>query len=229
MAPLNDVVVHLYHVMEQYHAPEARGQSTMITGIVLMAIAVLLVINRFHVHCFTGRTPGFDDYLIVSSLVFCVAMNGVNTAAIQYGYGKHVSDVPKHDMNIALKLFYCFQVLYKCTINLTKVSIVLLYRRIFVTRFIFRLVCDYIVCLVATFAVASIFASIFQCMPVSRAWDRSIPGTCIDFAAFWNANGAWDILTDAMILTLPLPLLHTLGLPTQQRIGLVAIFTLGFL
>ncbi|KMU75636.1 hypothetical protein CISG_04810 [Coccidioides immitis RMSCC 3703] len=212
MALLYDVVGSLTRVAQRSHVPGARGYDTMIIQIVLIIIALLLVANRFHVRFY----------------LFSLAMNAVNITAIHYGYGKHASEVPKHDMLIALKLFYTLQIFYKCTIGLTKISIVLLYRRIFQTRkFRFQLICNYVLVLVALYAIASIIVTIFECMPIVKVWDRSTNGTCINFTAFWYANAAWNITSDLIILILPMPVVHTLYLPYRSKFGLTAIFTLG--
>ncbi|KMU85945.1 integral membrane protein [Coccidioides immitis H538.4] len=214
MALLYDVVGSLSRVAQRSHVPGARGYDTMIIQIVLIIIALLLVANRFHVR-FYSTLLFWQEILTLSS-------------AIHYGYGKHASEVPKHDMLIALKLFYTLQIFYKCTIGLTKISIVLLYRRIFQTRkFRFQLICNYVLVLVALYAIASIIVTIFECMPIVKVWDRSTNGTCINFTAFWYANAAWNITSDLIILILPMPVVHTLYLPYRSKFGLTAIFTLG--
>ncbi|EFW19687.1 hypothetical protein D8B26_007883 [Coccidioides posadasii str. Silveira] len=228
MALLYDVVGSLSRVAQRSHVPGARGYDTMIIQIVLIIIALLLVANRFHVRFYVGRSLAPDDYAILASMLFSLAMNAVNITAIHYGYGKHASEVPKHDMLIALKLFYTLQIFYKCTIGLTKISIVLLYRRIFQTRkFRFQLICNYVLVLVALYAIVSIIVTIFECIPIVKVWDRSTNGTCINFTAFWYANAAWNITTDLIILILPMPVVHTLYLPYRSKFGLTAIFTLG--
>lgn len=43
----------------------------------------------------------------------------------------------------------------------------------------------------------------------------------------WFFNAAFNILTDIIILALPMPVLSSLRLPIKQKIGLMFVFALG--
>ena len=119
--------------------------------------------------------------------------------------------------------------MYKFTINLTKTSICLLYLRIFTTLKWFRMTVHVVMGCVIVYAVASIFATIFQCSPISRVWDRSVQGSCINLTRFWYANAGANIFGDFIILLLPMPVVKKLQLPARQRWGLALVFGLGVL
>lgn len=122
--------------------------------------------------------------------------------------------------------FWAIQIIYKFTINLTKTSILLLYLRIFPKKSFRKLVYGMLVFVIG-YAVASVVATIFQCTPVARTFDHTIPGTCINLTAFWYSNAAANILGDFIILALPVPEVISLHLPLRQRLGLIAVFLLG--
>jgi hypothetical protein len=119
------------------------------------------------------------------------------------------------------------QVTYKAAINLVKCCILLLYLRLFNVVRWFRLSSWGLLTIVAMYCTASIMATIFQCNPVIRAFDKDTPGTCIDTAKFWFANAGFSIATDIMILLLPMPLVWKLEVPVTQKVALVAVFTVG--
>ena len=119
------------------------------------------------------------------------------------------------------------QVTYKAAINLVKCCILLLYLRLFNVVRWFRLASWGLLTIVAMYCTASIMATIFQCSPVIRAFDKDTPGTCIDTAKFWFANAGFSIATDIMILLLPMPLVWKLEVPVTQKVALVAVFTVG--
>lgn len=123
-------------------------------------------------------------------------------------------------------MFYLDQIFYKLTINLTKLSILFLYLRIFSQRW-FRLTCYACIILVAGYAIASILVTIFQCTPVARVFDKKLPGTCINITAFWYANAIYNILTDLVILASVPGVVWSLSLSTRQRMGLTMVFGLG--
>lgn len=129
---------------------------------------------------------------------------------------------------ILSQLFYVAQIFYKININMTKASILLLYLRIFIIK-PFRVVCWVMLGIILSYMTASVFVSIFQCAPLPRAWDKSIPGTCISITMNWYANAGFSIATDVIILLMPMPIIYSLRLQRNQKVGLMVVFALGIL
>ena len=70
--------------------------------------------------------------------------------------------------------------------------------------------------------------SIFACTPVAYFWEKSISnGHCINLLAFWFSNAAFNILSDLVIIILPIPVLKSLSIPLKQKYGLIMIFIMG--
>ena len=67
------------------------------------------------------------------------------------------------------------------------------------------------------------------CFPVARFWETSLPGTCVDQLAVWYVMAGVNIITDAAIFVIPLPVIKSLQLPTKQKMLLVVVFGLGLL
>lgn len=71
-------------------------------------------------------------------------------------------------------------------------------------------------------------AILFQCHPVSLAWDKSVVGgKCIDVAAVEYAGAAMSILEDLVILVMPLPQLNMLNVDLGKHLGLMFMFSVG--
>lgn len=130
-------------------------------------------------------------------------------------------------MTAYAQYFYMAQVTYKAAINLVKCCILLLYLRLFHIVNWFRFSCWGLLAIVTMYCTASILVTIFQCRPIMRAFDKTIPGVCIDTAKFWFANAGFSIATDIIILLLPMPLVWKLEVPTAQKLALVGVFTVG--
>lgn len=75
--------------------------------------------------------------------------------------------------------------------------------------------------------LACIFGAVFQCVPIQAMWDPTISGKCIDVAAFLTATGALNIVTDAILLALPVPQLWHLNTSITQKAQLIGIFLTG--
>lgn len=129
-----------------------------------------------------------------------------------------------------VQLYFFAQILYKVNIGLTKVSILLLYLRVFVRPW-FQTVCLIIMGVVVAFTTGTVFASIFQCTPVEYAFNKNIRGGghCINLTAFWFANAAFNILSDIVIIIIPTFVIKTLQLPKRSKVALCAVFALGTL
>ena len=80
---------------------------------------------------------------------------------------------------------------------------------------------------VLIYAFCSILVTIIQCMPIARAWDKSIHGACISLEGFWYAGAVINISSDLMILVLPMPIIYKMHCPRPQKIGLAVVFLLG--
>lgn len=119
------------------------------------------------------------------------------------------------------------QVSYKAAINLIKCSLLLLYLKIFGQIPWFKWSTWALLCIVASYCIGSVLVTIFQCRPIGRAFDKTVEGTCIDNSKFWYANAGFSIATDIIILLLPLQPVFKLQITLAQRLGLVAVFTLG--
>ena len=145
-----------------------------------------------------------------------------------YGFGQHIYNIAPDNRLMALELFYIAQIFYKVTINLTKISILILYLRIFVQKW-FRVSCYVLISIVASYMVATTVAAIFQCNPISGAWDKSSHPTCISLTKNWYANAGFSIGTDIVILCLPMQPLWASKLPITQKRALMLVFALGSL
>lgn len=113
--------------------------------------------------------------------------------------------------------------------NLTKISILLLYLRIFAVFTWFRLIGRALIGIVTAYMIAAFFAAVFQCTPVEKAWNRSIAGSCINIEKNWYANAGFSIATDAIILLLPIRPILSLKLPAGEKVAVLGVFILGAL
>ncbi|QDS70331.1 hypothetical protein FKW77_008650 [Venturia effusa] len=79
------------------------------------------------------------------------------------------------------------------------------------------------------FALSGVVGVIFQCVPVTSAWNPNIIGHCLNKPAFWYSNGAIMIVLDTVLYIMPMVFTWNLQLPLRQKICLRLLFALGFL
>ncbi|KAI1117154.1 hypothetical protein F5Y14DRAFT_448537 [Nemania sp. NC0429] len=176
----------------------------------------------------TGSGVGADDYTIMLSLAFAIASDIVMMIACIHGYGKHESSLTEYQNYQSMKAFYILQITFKISMYLTKASILLLYLRIFGTVTWLRRTCKGLLWYIALFCTAVTLATIFQCTPISAAFDRSIKNAnCIENRSFWYLSAVVSIVTDIVILCLPMRLVYHLHIRRDQKIAIMFVFALG--
>lgn len=90
-----------------------------------------------------------------------------------------------------------------------------------------------LIVLCAAWGAAVLLVSIFQCIPVPRFWNPTLPGYCIDGQTFFWGNAISNLLLDVIILATPLFLLwggNTLDESTmlvRTRLVVSGLFLLG--
>jgi hypothetical protein len=126
-----------------------------------------------------------------------------------------------------LKVSFITAILYFSVVTAVKISILLMYRRIFSVDY-FRLESLLVGIIVVVWWIVGTIATIISCLPIDRLWmGPSAGGYCFDFNIFWMAMGAVELVVDIFILLLPVNVILGLRMSKQQRVLLVGIFLLG--
>jgi hypothetical protein len=95
------------------------------------------------------------------------------------------------------------------------------------------LACKLLLLVVTAYALAATIATILQCSPVSRAWDKNSPsppgggGGCFNVTAFWYANAIYAVVTDLVLLAMPVRIIWSLTLRVTQKVAILLVFALG--
>ncbi|KAJ5816708.1 hypothetical protein N7447_008941 [Penicillium robsamsonii] len=132
------------------------------------------------------------------------------------------------DYTIAVSLsFMAVQLLYFTNAVITKTSLLFLFYRIFGIIRGFRWVLWATGFVVVAYFITCSVTSIVGCSPVSKAWNPSQPGHCINVVAFFRWNGVGNMFLDFLVLSLPFPMAWRLNTTTRQKCILSAIFLLG--
>ncbi|KAJ5951566.1 uncharacterized protein N7479_009979 [Penicillium vulpinum] len=207
--------------------PQDSYQGSYRAGTIAMTIlGILFVILRFLARWKKSLKPGLDDYVILAALIPLLTLVGLMLSLTDYGMGLHSEILPAENIMMIAKLLVVFECIYVTTIAVTKVSILLMYCRIFPTREI-RIASMILGGISLAWAIAIILVSIFQCTPIARAWDTRIPGTCIDLKASFIGNAVPNIVTDILILSLPVRVVWGLHASLTHRLSVIGIFLLG--
>ena len=115
--------------------------------------------------------------------------------------------------------------------GIIKLSVLLLYRRIFVGRLFNRY--SLAMCFViALFSLSFLFAFAFQCgTNIAYFWTSAatIKADCDNTNALNLGFVVADVVTDALILIIPIPIVLKLQMSIGRKVGVIGVFLLGLL
>ncbi|MCJ1453372.1 hypothetical protein MMC28_003719, partial [Mycoblastus sanguinarius] len=151
-------------------------------AIVLTSLATAAVGLRFYARKLRKICPSWDDYLILFALVFTfgTAICMVVGAAIG-ALGRHTHLSPDgfpvfdHRMEVMFEITYFSQLTQTLTFGLTKLAVVLFYRRIFATR-TFSIISWIMIGVIVIWTIAFFAANLLQCLPISETWTNIVAG-----------------------------------------------------
>ena len=134
-----------------------------------------------------------------------------------------------HPINYS-KLFYIVESLYVAVLNLTKLSILFFYLRVFPNK-TFRLITHLVMAWVLITGIVFLFMVIFQCIPIDYIWlgwtGLYGPHRCLDINTITFVAAGFGIAQDVVILILPLPLLARLNVSRRSKLAIIFMFSLG--
>ncbi|MCJ1420086.1 hypothetical protein MMC32_006443 [Xylographa parallela] len=205
-------------------------------GAVLSLMAIVVVPLRFYAR-YHHRTPfGWDDYMTIPALLFTVLTGICIIIGASLGdLGGHtlvVDGVAAPDARTVIfqKVSYWTLLTQTLTFGFTKLAVLLFYKRIF-RGSLFTVVVWTMIVITIIWTVAFFFANLLQCIPIWINWtgEGVTAENCIDETTMYLAQAWSDVFTDVAILSIPLPLVWNLHMPTARKIGLTCIFLLGAL
>ncbi|CAZ85477.1 unnamed protein product [Tuber melanosporum] len=126
-----------------------------------------------------------------------------------------------------LKLWYVYQLQYLVTLFFIKASILSFYRRLSRER-TYQISIWIVSGIVVVFTLAMLFVNVFECPKnPSKAWSPGFPAGCNDLVVVYYIMASFNILSDIVILILPLPTLVRLQTNRRKRAALILIFSCG--
>ncbi|OLN86240.1 hypothetical protein CCHL11_04143 [Colletotrichum chlorophyti] len=200
---------------------------TVAVVVSVTVLALLSVTLRLVSRHTKGQNLWWDDYLIIWSMLWNLVVVGFIFAMHSAGMGIHADKVDMGNIVLMAKYLVVAEILYAWNLGWTKLSLLLMYYRIFHIPF-FKKMTWAVSIFVFAWVICITFLFIFICVPVQKLWYPDIPGRCINQVATWIANAASTIFTDLLILLLPLPQVWKLQLRNAEKIALTFAFGLGF-
>ena len=129
------------------------------------------------------------------------------------------------------KLEFALYLVMCLNYGIIKLSVLLLYRRLFVGE-IFNRYTLAMCAIIALWSLSFFFGFAFECHTnITNYWTSpaTIEAHCDNTSALVLGFAVSDVLTDLMILAIPIPIVWRLHMSTRSKIGVTGIFLLGLL
>ncbi|OTB01132.1 hypothetical protein M426DRAFT_323781 [Hypoxylon sp. CI-4A] len=217
------------------YSPEYLAESRTALLNTFYSIPIPLVILSTILRLWAKARPSsqgrwaFDDYLIIWATISAVAecIAGLVFGAPN-GLGRHIQTVSPEDQRSFLMGDYIFSHFYDVAIASTKLSILMLYYRIFASDK-FRILAITTSTAVLMWAIAMEIVLGLGCRPVQGWWDPTVAATatCVHKVAFTYSTNITNLIMDVWIFLMPLPIILSLQASMEKKLGLCFLFSAG--
>ncbi|KAI1204764.1 uncharacterized protein F4807DRAFT_454469 [Annulohypoxylon truncatum] len=206
-----------------------RAGQTIMAVVLCMFFATTAVCFRLYTRRYVLKQFWIDDYFAVAGTLSMISNGLVQCFHTRYGLGSHMWDIKDEEtLSHFWKLFYFLTLTYATTLMFIKFSLFFQYYRLVQEVPHYRLFYLVVMFLVGGWVIAQEFVLIFSCTPIYSYWDRSGGGRCFDSKLLGWMNAIGNLVTDVVILLLPIPVVWRLNLKKGRKWAVIAIFGLGF-
>ncbi|KAH4999209.1 hypothetical protein HBI24_181730 [Parastagonospora nodorum] len=162
------------------------------------------------------------------ALLVAIGLGAQNFFHVSWGTGQHGANLPFEKILVpTLKHWYAYQMIYPWSLFFVKASILALYHRIF-DQTKFRYTVYAVAVFVTIYTLVVFLVNAFECgSSPSQAWALTFPQGCNNLPATYFSAASINILTDAVILIMPLRAFGHLKLQRRKRFALIGVFIVG--
>ncbi|KAI0380168.1 hypothetical protein F5Y04DRAFT_289700 [Hypomontagnella monticulosa] len=207
-------------------------------GIVFSIVAILSVTLRFQARRIMASKLESDDWTILLALILGIGVTIDVLIMTQHGglgtHSRYDDDGNILDVEAMItfnKTIYALGIITWPALGMTKISVLLMYKRIFATPR-FGIIAWILVGVIAAWAIAFTFAMALSCTPIESQWFFDLPhspSTCVNVVALFITALATDVATDSLVLLLPIYKIRKLQMPFARKVMIACIFLLGSL
>jgi len=198
----------------------------------LAGLSLFIVALRIWVRRTVLKTFGWDDGVIVISALFSIAVLGCFVGVILNGGGHNTADIGVPEEWEALQHWEHILLV----VNITGVSVVKISLCLALLRFLYgrayQIFLKSLMVFIVVFTITTEAPLIFRCWPTYYIWAiERPPGKCIptpQFLIVANLNASINIVTDAILVLLPVPTIITLKVNVQTKASLIGVLFIGF-
>ena len=233
-------------------APDSySGNRLIIFTSIFVPIQIVCVAFRYLARYLVKGSWGLDDIVVMTSLIMQICLAGlcigrflqslrvepskltsVAGSVKNAGVGYHAAYLEKTDPSKLMqwgKYLLAISTLTFGCVNLPKLAILALFHRLFPNKSnrtaVYVLMATLILLLVSL-----VTATLAACHPFAANWNLDLPDAhCVNKEALFRYGSLPNIITDGVMLVLPLRVTWNLQTTTRLKVGLTITFLIGSL
>ncbi|KAL3464786.1 hypothetical protein BJX64DRAFT_253789 [Aspergillus heterothallicus] len=200
----------------------------LVTQCLCIPIVTIFVALRFSIRAWYKQWTPVEDWTCLFAWMLLMAYCGIGIMIGKYGGGYHYTDVSDHNLVLFRKFCYIATVLYCPMALLVKIALLSILIRIFApykNKILFIYV--FLGALCIYYIIAEII-KIRMCDPVPAYWTQDDPNaSCLDQQAALIADSVISVVSDLLILLLPLPLTWSLQMSRNKKLRVIGMLSAG--
>ncbi|KAI1073513.1 hypothetical protein F5B20DRAFT_587195 [Whalleya microplaca] len=178
----------------------------------------------------TERKIGLEDWFALVALFIYLIWVVFGLWSVILQNGRNVLEpgaVPLSIMLPIIKTGYVVNALYPVNQTFAKLSLLSLYYRIFSANQIFVYMTYTLAALQILWFIPMFFERWFVCTPVSKLWDSTKPGHCVNSQAVVAAGESVNSFIDFAMIGMAIYMVKKLKIPASSKLKLSILFVLG--
>ncbi|KAI0799238.1 hypothetical protein GGR55DRAFT_670565 [Xylaria sp. FL0064] len=195
--------------------------------IVLGAICISATVLRFVATLRSGRKLDWENWFALAALLCFVTYAIISLTGIGLLASKDPLAITSDDLIVSGKLGYATVPFYPFNQLFTKFSILFLYYRLFSVNIVFVRWMYVIGVAQIGVSLSILFTNLFTCTPISRTWDSSIPGWCLNQVKLFTSTESINSFIDFAMIALACFMVSGLQLKRGIKWKLGFVFALG--
>ncbi|KAJ5972266.1 uncharacterized protein N7479_002184 [Penicillium vulpinum] len=207
---------------------DALHTINLVTQYICIPIVTIFVALRFYTRFRFKQSQGVEDLACLISWLLFMGYCGISIVLGHNGGGYYFNELSPNKQISFRKFCYIATILYCPMALFVKIALLSILTRIFAPyRGKVWFIYIFLGCLCCYYTVALV-VKICMCKPIPKYWlGDEVEGSCLDQNAALIADSVISVVSDLIILLIPLPLTWSLQMSRNRKLRVIGILGAG--
>ncbi|KAL3442241.1 hypothetical protein BJX65DRAFT_226956 [Aspergillus insuetus] len=208
--------------------PVSLNKANLATQCLCISTVTAFVVLRFLVRFHLKQRLVLEDYSCLIAWVVTVAFCAIALTVGETWKGYPQANLKEEEIALITLYYWVLALLYGVAVLFVKIALLSILGRIFTSYpYLVYFLKTYMLVL-CLYYVLLLFLKAFSCSPPSKFWEgRAEDGSCLGRRGIYLADAIFSVISDAIILMIPIPLAWRLQLPLRKKVQVAVILGAG--